>query len=133
MAYRWPGNVRELENIVRRLLVLRDADLVAHELLAKANRRLRPAAAPGKTEVPQETEAASILDQVNKAKHQAETEAILAALQSTRWNRKQAAALLEIDYKALLYKMKKLGVEDQSPRFPAAAESNAKAAAVAAG
>ncbi len=129
MAYRWPGNVRELENIVRRLLVLRDADLVARELLAKANRKLRPAAVTGRPEVPQETEAASILDQVNKAKHQAETEAILAALQSTRWNRKQAAMLLEIDYKALLYKMKKLGVEDQSPRFPVIAESNAKAAA----
>jgi two-component system, NtrC family, response regulator AtoC len=133
MAYRWPGNVRELENIVRRLLVLRDADLVAHELLAKAGRKLRLAAVAQGPEVPQETEAASILDQVNKAKHLAETEAILAALQSTRWNRKQAAALLEIDYKALLYKMKKLGVEDQSPRFPAAVESNAKTAAVAAG
>lgn len=129
MTYRWPGNVRELENIVRRLLVLRDADLVARELLAKANRKLRPAAVIGKPEPPQETEAASILDQVNKAKHQAETEAILAALQSTRWNRKQAAMLLEIDYKALLYKMKKLGVEDRSPRFPAIAESNANAAA----
>jgi two-component system, NtrC family, response regulator AtoC len=133
MAYRWPGNVRELENIVRRLLVLRDADLVARELLAKANRKLRPTAVTGQPEVPQETEAASILDQVNKAKHQAETEAILAALQSTRWNRKQAAMLLEIDYKALLYKMKKLGVEDRSPRFPATVESNAKAAAMAAG
>ena len=48
-----------------------------------------------------------------KAKQQAETEAILAALNSTRWNRKQAAALLKIDYKALLYKMKKLGVEER--------------------
>jgi two-component system response regulator AtoC len=132
-AYRWPGNVRELENIVRRLLVLRDADLVARELLAKANRRSRPAVVTGIAEAPQETEAASILDQVNKAKHQAETEAILAALQSTRWNRKQAAMLLEIDYKALLYKMKKLGVEDRAPRFPATVESNAKAAVMVAG
>ena len=48
---------------------------------------------------------------MTKAKHQAETEAILAALNATRWNRKQAAALLKVDYKALLYKMKKLGVE----------------------
>jgi DNA-binding NtrC family response regulator len=38
----------------------------------------------------------------------------MAALNSTRWNRKQAAALLKIDYKALLYKMKKLSIERQS-------------------
>jgi two-component system response regulator AtoC len=45
-----------------------------------------------------------------QSKRQEEIEAILAALNSTRWNRKQAAALLEVDYKAFLYKMKKLGV-----------------------
>ncbi|MBV8903842.1 MAG: helix-turn-helix domain-containing protein, partial [Acidobacteriia bacterium] len=57
---------------------------------------------------------APILEQVTKAKEQAETGAIVAALQSTRWNRKQAAALLKIDYKALLYKMRKLGIDTDS-------------------
>jgi len=72
---------------------------------------------------PQPVEAASpILEQVTKAKQQAETEAILAALNSTRWNRKQAAALLKIDYKALLYKMKKLGVDDKPVPMPSATE-----------
>jgi two-component system, NtrC family, response regulator AtoC len=131
-AYQWPGNVRELENMVRRLLVLRDANLVARELLATASRKLlRPAAVTESLGVPQETEASPILEQVTKAKHRAETDAILTALQSTRWNRKQAAALLEIDYKALLYKMKKLGVEDQSARFSTPAASNAKTAMAA--
>jgi DNA-binding NtrC family response regulator len=37
-----------------------------------------------------------------------ETEHLIA----TRWNRKQASAMLQIDYKALLYKMKKLGLDD---------------------
>jgi two-component system response regulator AtoC len=133
-AYHWPGNVRELENIVRRLLVLRDGDLVARELLAKAHRKaLRLAAGTENVGVPQETKAAPILEQVTKAKHRAETDAILAALHSARWNRKQAAALLEIDYKALLYKMKKLGVKDQSTRFPTAASSNGKKAMAAVG
>jgi DNA-binding NtrC family response regulator len=58
---------------------------------------------------------------VTKAKQQAETEAILTALESTHWNRKQAAALLKIEYKALLYKMKKLGVEDKTESSAAAA------------
>lgn len=48
------------------------------------------------------------LDQARKA---AETDVIMKALYSTQWNRKRAAALLEIDYKALLYKMKKLGID----------------------
>ena len=62
--------------------------------------------------------ATTILEQVTKAKQQAETDAILGALNSTRWNRRQAAALLKIDYKALLYKMKKLGVEDNKGAVP---------------
>jgi two-component system response regulator AtoC len=54
----------------------------------------------------------------------AESEAVLKALESTRWNRKKAAESLRIDYKALLYKMKKLGIgTDQRPaRKPAAGD-----------
>ncbi|HLI83378.1 MAG TPA: helix-turn-helix domain-containing protein, partial [Bryobacteraceae bacterium] len=50
------------------------------------------------------------LEEVSEAKKKAEAEAILAALQSTHWNRKQAATLLKVDYKVFLYKMKKLGI-----------------------
>jgi two-component system response regulator AtoC len=56
----------------------------------------------------------SILDSVDAARRQAETEAIVQALNSTLWNRKRAAQLLNIDYKALLYKMKKLGIGESS-------------------
>jgi len=55
----------------------------------------------------------SILSDVDDARKAAEAEAIITALNSSRWNRKQAASLLGIDYKALLYKMKKLGVGDK--------------------
>jgi DNA-binding NtrC family response regulator len=55
---------------------------------------------------------ASILSKVNDARKAAESQAILDALTSTRWNRKEAAKLLRIEYKALLYKMKKLGIGD---------------------
>src|SRR5208282_2143438 len=36
MAYGWPGNVRELENVIRKLVVLRDGGLIARELQSKA-------------------------------------------------------------------------------------------------
>lgn len=55
-----------------------------------------------------------ILDKVDEARREAETEAILQALNSTLWNRKRAAELLSIDYKALLYKMKKLGIVERA-------------------
>ncbi len=58
---------------------------------------------------------ASILLRVEENRRHAETQAILAALNARHWNRKQAAALLQMDYKALLYKMKKLAIADQPP------------------
>ena len=57
---------------------------------------------------------ASTLKNVNEAQKRAESEAILTALDRTRWNRKEAAVLLRVDYKALLYKMKKLGIDGKS-------------------
>ena len=56
----------------------------------------------------------SVLSQVQDAHRAAEAEAILKALNSCLWNRKQAAVVLNIDYKALLYKMKKLGIGERN-------------------
>jgi transcriptional regulator with PAS, ATPase and Fis domain len=58
-------------------------------------------------------EVQSSLSKVNEARKLAEVEAILGALQSSLWNRKRAATLLNVDYKALLYKMKKLGIGEK--------------------
>ena len=117
LSHDWPGNVRELENLVRKLAILRNPDIIARDLMTRATRKtlsqapdLSPRSAPQPLPQP-------ILEQVTRAKHQAETDAILAALNTMRWNRKKAAALLKIDYKALLYKMKKLGI-NASEREP---------------
>jgi two-component system response regulator AtoC len=137
MTYRWPGNVRELENFVRKFLIFRNPDALAGELEAKATRKpmvLASHVVAANGVVPEEfNDDAPILEQVVKAKQVAETEAILAALNSTRWNRKRAAAILQIDYKALLYKMKKLGIDERAPAAFSAASSSASMTSAAAG
>jgi two-component system response regulator AtoC len=114
--YHWPGNIRELENVIRRFIVLRDPDAILREMHARA----RCAPVTLKTEpvvvAPHAVAEANVpvLEQVTQAKEKAEADAILRVLTDTHWNRKRAAMLLHIDYKALLYKMKKLSI-DQKP------------------
>ena len=47
---------------------------------------------------------------VREMKGEAEAEAIAQALEQTNWNRKQAASLLNISYKALTYKSRQYGI-----------------------
>jgi len=109
MSYDWPGNVRELENTIRRLIILRNPGAIVRDLNARMERRRT--AGRAEEAPPKGRERLVALESIARANQQAEVEVILAALESTRWNRKQAAALLGIDYKALLYKMKKFGVD----------------------
>jgi two-component system response regulator AtoC len=112
LEYQWPGNVRELENVMRRYVILRDGEDLVLELRMKSLKRSGLSRTiPIQILEPQRVASTTrILDQVSRARDQAESEAILAALQSTGWNRKLAAAVLGVDYKALLYKMKKLSI-----------------------
>jgi len=106
----WPGNVRELENMMRKFLVLRQPRIIIDELRSLASYE-EPAAA---MTAPKEAAAgASILERVQQNMQREETEAILAALSTAHWNRKHAASLLNLEYKAFLYKMKKLGIDSK--------------------
>jgi two-component system response regulator AtoC len=76
----------------------------------------RPAGAPAAVAVPHAVpdsaeKSDTELDRLDQARKSAESDVITKALYSTQWNRKRAASLLGIDYKALLYKMKKLGID----------------------
>jgi two-component system response regulator AtoC len=116
LNYYWPGNIRELENRIRSYIVMGDAESLAFELQRKSPRAetapfaVQAAPAPA----PPEGAETSILHQVKRTKELAEIDAIMAALNATHWNRKQAAANLGVDYKALLYRMKKLNIDDSS-------------------
>jgi DNA-binding NtrC family response regulator len=120
LTHHWPGNVRELENTIRKLICLRDGELLIEELRTKGPKRSACIApepivvAESPKDAVNESARAPLWEQVKRVKRQAEADAIVSALDATRWNRKQAAALLQIDYKALLYKMKTLGVRDKN-------------------
>ncbi|HTR37140.1 MAG TPA: sigma-54 dependent transcriptional regulator [Bryobacteraceae bacterium] len=113
--YHWPGNVRELENYMRKLTIMGDGNLIVRELHARSRASVIAPEVPAElpADPPDSEEQVPILEQVTNAKHQAEKKAILSALASTHWNRKHAATLLNIDYKALLYKMRKLGIHER--------------------
>jgi two-component system response regulator AtoC len=101
----WPGNIRQLENAVRNIVALGDERLALGDLDSiGADPSSRGEA----------TQKFSLKEAARAASHQAERELILKALQRTHWNRKRAARELQISYKALLYKVKQIGMEDTS-------------------
>jgi two-component system response regulator AtoC len=106
--YSWPGNLRELSNFVKRYLILGDEKLAVAELNPKND---SPGGAHGEYGAKVSADQAGGLKSLARnAKDEAEAEAITKALEETNWNRKQAAALLQISYKALLYKIRQYGI-----------------------
>ena len=103
----WTGNVRELQNLVRRIVLLGADAAVADEFP-----RLRPwppddAAAQAAPVC--DTDAVwnvSLKEHARMAARDAERALILRTLEQTHWNRKEAASLLRISYKALLKKLR---------------------------
>ncbi|MGE5644791.1 MAG: sigma-54 interaction domain-containing protein [Acidobacteriota bacterium] len=117
LAHDWPGNIRELENVIRRFLVFGDCDAIADELLRQRS-ATPPAPAPSQPPVLSVVQGSGRnrikeLKDVYIASARDEGDTILEALRQTCWNRKRAAELLKIDYKRLLYKMKKLGIDSR--------------------
>jgi DNA-binding NtrC family response regulator len=106
--HNWPGNLRELNNFLKRYLILGDETLAIAELQPKndgtGGLRADSAGRNG--------DAGGLKSLARNAKDEAEAEAIMQALEQTNWNRKQAAAVLQISYKALLSKIRQYGIAD---------------------
>ncbi len=104
--YSWPGNVRELENAVKRAVAVGDGGLAWKDLIETPRKATGCETEPALYSLKQAARAAS---------RRAERELILKTLSQTRWNRKRAAEELRISYKALLYKLKQIRLEEHTP------------------
>jgi len=111
LEYSWPGNLRELSNFIKRYLILGDEKLAIAELNPKTdvNGGQR---ADGGNKTGTDSSSGGLKSLSRSAKDEAEATAITQALEQTNWNRKQAAALLKISYKALLYKIRQYGIAE---------------------
>jgi two-component system, NtrC family, response regulator AtoC len=107
VRYPWPGNLRELENFVKRYVILEDDEGSFRELLEMSATRQR--ISPREETAPAREQGLKAL--VRSLKDEAEMEAIADALEKTHWCRKDAAKMLGISYKALLYKVRQFGLD----------------------
>ena len=99
-AYDFPGNVRELENVLERALALTTNDEIRSEDLQIAH-------------APAKDDGTDLLGApLPERLEDLEKRAIMQALEKTRYNRTAAARLLGITFRALRYKMEKLGIKD---------------------
>jgi len=104
LAHPFPGNVRELENVLERAIALcEDGRIEAEDIQL---RQPEPGPNPVRPRVSPDGES-GLGDQVEEL----ERAAIIQALEQTRYNKTQAARQLGITFRALRYRIKKLGIE----------------------
>jgi two-component system response regulator HydG len=101
-AHSWSGNVRELANAIERAVVLSDLEDLFLDLEETGSGDIMVGEGGG--------DSAAGGSAVRDRRRQAEREVILAALESSRWNKTQAAASLGISRRGLLYKIKEYGI-----------------------
>jgi two-component system response regulator AtoC len=106
LRHEWPGNVRELENMIKRYVVLRDEKIILNELAAGSSLPAQDALEMDFSDLVEEGKPISLKAIDKKVAQLAEGVLISRVLQHTRGNKRKAAEILQISYKALLYKIK---------------------------
>ena len=128
LAHSWPGNVRELENLVKRTVVVGSEVLASEELTRRSARAaLEEAAGAGAgSQAPAVAPSARLAEAIRPASQwpaglglkeisrraamDAERRVLTQVLEAVHWNRAEAARLLHISYKALLYKIRQYDI-----------------------
>jgi len=98
-AYHWPGNIRQLENFVKRIIILGSEEFIGKELIAEDTNSPNPSSC-----------GLGLKELSRRAARHVESVHIQQALEQTQWNRVQTAKILQISYRALLYKMEEYGL-----------------------
>jgi two-component system response regulator PilR (NtrC family) len=101
-GYRFPGNVRELENMLERAYTLCE-----DERIEASDLRLTESAAAPEAGEPSLAEVDNLEDYLESV----ERKLILQALEETRWNRTAAAQRLNMSFRSMRYRLKKLGLD----------------------
>jgi len=104
-AYDWPGNVRELENLVERLVILKDSGFITPDDLPDKYLSGHTLVQVPELPVPEELPAGGVC--LNSLVDEFENRLILQALARTGGNKKEAATLLNLKRTTLIEKLKK--------------------------
>jgi len=108
LAWSWPGNVRELQHAIERaVLVTRGPLLTLEDLPEQLQHTAREGGGAPSAVAPSQVPAGS-LEEIERA-------SILKALETTRWNKQAAAALLGLRRPTLYSKMRKHDIPSAEP------------------
>jgi DNA-binding NtrC family response regulator len=128
----WPGNLNELETFVKRYLLAGEKDVVLSGSSAYLGDGQNVPSFRSSSVIPSSdgkllaAEPKSLKSLIQGVKNEAERNAIAAALDQTKWNRKAAARLLKVSYRTLLYKIDQYHMTAPEPYFSPFARNEVK-------
>lgn len=112
LSYSWPGNVRELKNVIRRVALLTDTDVIQVDVLPLELANNAKFYDADKPLVQSKNKATDKPKDLKNAAQEAEYDTILSVLKEVNFNKTKAAKILKIDRKTLYNKIKGIKIED---------------------